>query len=124
MPLKAPTTTPSTAATTSGNDTSMVDTDSQVVTMGQLQEVVNQLTNNNTILKEQLNGIGALKVKLPLVKCFAGEKSRLKGFLAQMSFKVQQEGAKLATSIDQVVYAGLFLLGRALKWFKPYLTKI
>ena len=23
-----------------------------------------------------------------------------------------------------MVYAGLFLLGRALKWFKPYLTKI
>ena len=26
--------------------------------------------------------------------------------------------------MDQVVYAGLFLIGRALKWFKPYLTKI
>ena len=41
-----------------------------------------------------------------------------------MSFKVSQEGAKLATPIDRVVYAGLFLLGRALKWFKPYLTEI
>jgi len=35
-----------------------------------------------------------------------------------------QEGAKLATSMDQVVYAGLFLIGRALEWFKPYLTEI
>ena len=26
--------------------------------------------------------------------------------------------------IDQVVYTGLFLLGRVLKQFKPYLTKI
>ena len=35
-----------------------------------------------------------------------------------------QEGAKLATSLDQVAYTGLFLIGRALKWFKPYLTEI
>jgi hypothetical protein len=41
-----------------------------------------------------------------------------------MQFKVIQEGAKLATPIDQVVYIGLFLLGRALKWFKLYLTEI
>jgi len=67
------------------------------------------------ILKERLNGIGASKVKLLLVKCFVGEKSRLKGFLAQMSFKVQQEGVKLATPMDRVVYVGLFLLGRALE---------
>ena len=26
--------------------------------------------------------------------------------------------------MDQVVYTGLFLLERVLKWFKPYLTKI
>jgi len=42
----------------------------------------------------------------------------------QIYFKVIQEGAKLATPIDQVVYIGLFLTGRVLKWFKPYLTKI
>ena len=41
-----------------------------------------------------------------------------------MHFKVMQEGAKLATPIDQVAYAGLFLLGRALEWFKPYLIEI
>ena len=41
-----------------------------------------------------------------------------------MQFKVVQESAKLAILIDQVVYIGLFLLGRALKWFKLYLTKI
>ena len=41
-----------------------------------------------------------------------------------MHFKVIQEGVKLATPIDQVAYIGLFLTGRALKWFKPYLTKI
>jgi hypothetical protein len=32
-----------------------------------------------------------------------------------MHFKVTQEAVKLATPIDQVVYTGLFLIGRALK---------
>ena len=27
-------------------------------------------------------------------------------------------------AIKQVAYAGLFLIGRALEWFKPYLTEI
>jgi len=45
MPPKAPVTTPSTAATTlgSGGDTSIADTDSQIVTRGQLQEMVDRL---------------------------------------------------------------------------------
>jgi len=42
----------------------------------------------------------------------------------QMHFKVIQEGAKLATPMDQVAYIGLFLTRRVLKWFKSYLTKI
>ena len=41
-----------------------------------------------------------------------------------MHFKVIQEGAKLAIPVDQVVYTGLFLTRKALKQFKPYLTKI
>jgi len=41
-----------------------------------------------------------------------------------MHFKVIQKEVKLATIIDQVAYIGLFLIGRVLKWFKPYLTKI
>ena len=41
-----------------------------------------------------------------------------------MHFKVIQEGAKLVTPMDQVVYIGLFLTGKALKQFKSYLTKI
>ena len=84
MPLKAPATTPLTAATISrlGNNTSMAeDTNSQLVTVGQLQEIVNRLTDNNKILKERISGIGAAKVKLPLIKRFLEEKSKLKGFL-------------------------------------------
>jgi len=41
-----------------------------------------------------------------------------------MHFKVAQEGVKLAIPMDRIAYAGLFLLERALKWFKPYLTEI
>ena len=41
-----------------------------------------------------------------------------------MHFKITQEVAKLPTPIDQVIYAELFLIGKALKQFKPYLTKI
>jgi len=33
------------------------------------------------ILKEKLNGIGMVKVKLPLIKRFVGERLKLKGFL-------------------------------------------
>jgi len=50
--------------------------------------MVNQLTDNNWILKDRINGIGAAKVKLPLIKRFLGEKLKLKGFLTQMHFKV------------------------------------
>jgi len=32
-----------------------------------------------------------------------------------MHFKVMQEGAKLAIPTDQVAYAGLFLIGKALE---------
>ena len=35
-----------------------------------------------------------------------------------------QEGLKLAITIDQVAYTGLFLTGRALEWFKLYLIEI
>ena len=86
--------------------------------------MVNQLQGNNRVLKERINGIGAAKVKLPLIKRFLGKKLKLKGFLIQMHFKVMQEGAKLVITIDYVTYAGLFLIGRAFKWFKLYLIEI
>jgi len=43
--------------------------------------MVNRLIDNNRILKERINRIGAAKVKLPLIKQFLGEKLKLKGFL-------------------------------------------
>jgi hypothetical protein len=72
-----------TTATTSGlvGDTNITNTDLQVVIMGQLYKVVNQLTNNSIVLDNKINSIGISKVKMPLIKRFSGEKVKLKGFL-------------------------------------------
>jgi len=56
-----------------------------------------------------------VKVKLPLIKRFLGERLKLKGFLMQMHFKVTQKEAKLLIPVDRITYIGLFLLRRALK---------
>ena len=99
MPSKAPVITM--AATTLGlEDTSMADTDLEIVIRGQLQEMVNRLLDNNRIFKERINGIGVVKVNLPLIKRFLGERLKLKGFLTQMHFKVIQEGVKLVIPMD------------------------
>jgi hypothetical protein len=49
--------------------------------MGQLREVVNQLTNNSVVLDNEINSIGISKVKMPLIKRFSREKAKFKGFL-------------------------------------------
>ena len=41
-----------------------------------------------------------------------------------MWFKIIQKKAKIGIPMDQVIYIGLFLMGRALKWFKFYFIKI
>ena len=62
-------------------DVSILNASLQLVIVGQLQKMVNQLIENNIILKSCINGIGATKVKLFLVKPFLGDKVKLKGFL-------------------------------------------
>ena len=77
-----PKTTPTTATTLKlVGDTSIANTDSQVVIMGQLYKVVNQLTNNSVALNNKINSIKMSKVKMPLIKRFNREKVKLKGFL-------------------------------------------
>jgi phage baseplate assembly protein gpV len=70
-------------ATTLGSvsDTSIANTNLQVVIMGQLHEVVNQLISNGVALDNKINSIGMSKVKIPLIKRFSREKVKLKGFL-------------------------------------------
>ena len=53
-----------------------------------------------------------------------GEAYKLRGFLTQIKIKITNKGPGLLTVIKQVAYAGLFLTGRVLEWFKPYFTKI
>jgi len=43
--------------------------------------MVNCLLDNNRILKERINGIRVVKVKLLLIEQFLGERLKLKGFL-------------------------------------------
>ena len=59
-----------------------------------------------------------------LVKYYLGEVYKLRGFLTQIKIKITNKGPGLLTVIEQVTYTGLFLTGRVLEWFKPYLTKI
>ena len=59
----------------------MADIDSQVVIMGQLQQIVNQLISNRQVLENKINEMGITKVKMPLVKKFSSKKAKLKGFL-------------------------------------------
>ena len=61
---------------------------------------------------------------MPLVKHFSGEVYKLKEFFIQVKIKIINKGPGLLTVIEQIAYAGLYLLGRVLKWFKPYLIKI
>jgi hypothetical protein len=77
-----PKTTPTTAMTLGLiGDTSIANTDLQIVTIGQLCKVVNQLTNNSVVLNNKVNSMGISKVKMPSIKRFSGEKVKLKGFL-------------------------------------------
>jgi hypothetical protein len=62
-------------------DTNIANTDLQIVIMGQLYKVVNQLTSNSVVLNNKINSIGISKVKMPLIKRFSGEKMKLKEFL-------------------------------------------
>ena len=61
---------------------------------------------------------------MPSVEYYLGEAYKLRGFLTQIKIKITNEGLGLPTVIKQVAYAELFLIGRVLEWFKPYLTKI
>ena len=59
-----------------------------------------------------------------LIKYFSGEAYKLRGFFIQIKIKITNKGPGLPIAIKQVAYAGLFLTGRVLEWFKLYLTKM
>ena len=92
-------------------DINIANIDSQVVIMGQLQQIVNQLISNRQALENKINKIGIFKVKMPSVEKFSGKKAKLKGFLTQIKLKIRHKGIKLLIVVDQVAYTGLFLTG-------------
>ena len=61
---------------------------------------------------------------MPSVKYFLGEVYKLKEFVTQIKIKITNKGLGLPMAIKQITYTGLFLIERALEWFKPYLTKV
>ena len=63
-------------------------------------------------------------IKILLVKYFLGEVYKLKGFLTQIKIKIINKGPGLLIAIKQIAYTGLFLTGRVLEQFKPYLTEV
>ena len=79
MPPKATSTTAT--ALGSVDDTSIANTDLQVVMMGQLQTIINQLTGNRQVLENKIAKISISKIKMLLIKRFSGEKAKFKGFL-------------------------------------------
>ena len=79
MPLKAIPIT-ATALELVGN-ISITNTDLQVVIIGQLQQIVNQLTSNRQVLENKITEMGIFKIKMPLIKRFSSEKAKFKGFL-------------------------------------------
>ena len=95
-----------------------------MVTIERLKEVIKRIDINNIGLKAKIKDIRTIKVKILLIERFDGIRNKLKGFLTQMRIKILHKGAKVPIPLDQVTYTGLFLTGRALEWFKPYLTEI
>ena len=41
----------------------------------------------------------------------------------QIKIRIDNEGLKLATPFNKIIYAGMYLIGKPLKWFQPYLFK-
>jgi len=60
---------------------------------------------------------------MPLIKKFNRDQLKLKRFLTQIKIKIDNEGPKLVTPFNKIIYAGMHLIGKPLKWFQPYLSK-
>ena len=62
-------------------DINITDIDLQVIIVGQLQIIINQFIVNRVVVKNRLNIIGILTVKIPAVKRFSSKKVKFKGVL-------------------------------------------
>jgi len=60
---------------------------------------------------------------MPSIKKFNRDQSKLKEFLTQIKIRINNKGLKLVTPFDKVIYAGMHLIGKPLKWFQTYLLE-
>ena len=81
LPKAAPTTI--LGASTSRDDTSIENdsSQSQLVTIDRLKEVIKRIDINNAGLKAKIKDIRIIKVKILLIERFDGIRNKLKGFL-------------------------------------------
>ena len=81
------------------------------------------MENNQKVFSIRIDDIGMAKLKMPLVKRFNRIRLKLKGFIAQIRLKLYNKGHKVPIQANAVAYTRLFLLGKALEWFKPYIIE-
>ena len=85
MPPKTPATTSSQSTLKRDNDINIINNDmtqdSQLVTMGQLRGIADQINNNQQALDNKISEMGLSKIKLPFIERFYGTRLKLKGFL-------------------------------------------
>ena len=81
-------------------DINIANIDLQVVIIGQLQQIINQLTSNRQVLENKITELGIFKVKMPSIKRFSSEKAKFKGFLTQIKLKIRHKGVKLPIVVN------------------------
>ena len=52
---------------------------------------------------------------MPSIKKFNGDQFKLKGFLTQIKIRINNEGLKLVTPFNKIIYTGMHLIGKPLK---------
>ena len=70
-----------TPSSSNANMAKVLEQDSQIVTMGQLREVIKQMNQGQEAFNNKLKSIRTNTVKLPAVKRFDGTQIKLKGYL-------------------------------------------
>ena len=71
--------------------------------------------DNQAVFKEQLDKQKHQPVKMLVIKKFNKNQLKLKGFLMQIKIKINNEGLRLATLFNKVIYAGMHLIGKPFK---------
>ena len=81
------------------------------------KETLQQLIiNQNALIKAKLNAYNHQPVKIPLIEPFTEDRSKLKGFFIQVKIQIDNEGLRLPTFFEKVVYAGMYLTRKPVKW--------